>query len=125
MELVMELVMYTRTSGCPFVSLAKRVFNDYTVSFREVFIDKDPEARARVLNWTGFLAVPTLVVAQPGEILPYEEPGPLAKGSSPRGVDRGAMITEPGYDQLVGWLRRHGFVAVEDASEDVAADAAG
>jgi hypothetical protein len=76
-----------------------------------MFIDRDPDARQRVLDWTGFLSVPTLVVAEAGETLPYEEPAPLAKGSSPRGIDRGSMITEPGNEELAKWLLHHGFIA--------------
>lgn len=112
-----DLVMYTRTSGCPFVTVAKRVFADYALSYREIFIDKDMEARARVLNWTGFLAVPTIVAANPGEVLPYEEPDPLPRGNSPRGINRGAMITEPSSDELTRWLRQHGFIPAEDAAD--------
>jgi len=105
-----ELVMYTRTAGCPYVTLAKRVLSDYALSYQEVFIDKDAKAKQRVLEWTGFLAVPTLVVSNNGEGLPIEEPSPLPKGASPRGVDRGAMITEPTLQQLVTWLEKHQFV---------------
>ena len=106
-----ELIMYARSSSCPFVSLAKRVLDDYHVSYREIHIDKDPTARQRVLDWTGFLSVPTLVVARSGEDLPYEPQAPLDAGSSPRGVDRGTMITEPSADDFARWLLRHGFIS--------------
>jgi len=106
-----DLVFYTRTSGCPFVTLAKRVLNDYAVNYREIFIDRDDLARARVLEWTGFLSVPTIVVAEPGDILPVSVPEPLPRGSSPRGIDRGYMITEPGSDELLYFLLRHGFIS--------------
>lgn len=109
--------MYTRTSGCPFVTVAKRVFADHALTYREVFIDKDSEARQRVLKWTGFLAVPTIVAALPGEILPFEEPEPLPKGTSPRGINRGAMITEPSIPELTAWLRQHGILAEAEAGE--------
>ena len=105
-----ELLMYTRTTPCPFVSIAKRVLSAENVPYRELFIDLNKTYEQRVLTWTGFLSVPTLVVAQPGEELPYEEPSPLEKDASPRGIDRGPMITEPGEEQLVNWLRYHGFV---------------
>jgi glutaredoxin len=111
-----ELVMYARSSSCPFVTLAKRVLDDYHVAYREIHIDRDNTARQRVLDWTGFLSVPTLVVAQPGEDLPYEQEEPLEKGRSPRGIDRGPMITEPSANDLTKWLHRHGFI------EEVAAD---
>ena len=108
-----QLIMYSRTTGCPFITLAKRVLNDYDVSCQEIFIDQDQQARQRVYAWTGFLSVPTLVIAEEGSVLPYEEPAPLPHGSSPRGINRGAMITEPNLDQLTEWLEQHGFIEVE------------
>ncbi|MBZ0297451.1 MAG: glutaredoxin family protein [Anaerolineae bacterium] len=99
--------MYTRTSGCPLVSSAKRVLQQNHITYREVFIDRDEAARQRVLDWTGFQAVPTLVVSDEGSTLPLEPPTELAKGISPRGIDRGAMITEPNDQQLIDWLRKH------------------
>ena len=106
-----ELVMYTRTFGCPYVSTAKRILSQHNIAYREVFIDRDKAARERVLNWTGYLSVPTLVVAENGSDLPVVEPAPLPKGTSPRGIDRGAMITEAGAEQLTAWLQKHGFIA--------------
>lgn len=106
-----ELVMYSRKSFCPFVSLAKRVLDREEVAYREILIDTDPKAKQRVLDWTGYLAVPTLVVAQPGDDLPYEPPAHLPQGQSPRGVDRGSMITEPSATQLTAWLKANGFIA--------------
>jgi glutaredoxin len=105
-----KLIMYSRRMGCPYISLAKRVLDDYALPYKEIFIDQDEEARARVLQWTGFLSVPTLVVSHNGDNLPYEEPSPLDVGSSPRGINRGAMITEPSIDQLTTWLEEHGFI---------------
>lgn len=103
--------MYSRTTSCPFVTLAKRVLKDYDVVYREIYIDKDDEARRRVLAWTGFLAVPTLVIAQPGGVLPIDEPSYLEKGRSPRGIDRGYVITEPNIEEFVVWLAKHGLIA--------------
>jgi glutaredoxin len=105
-----QIVMYTRTLGCPFISVAKRVFDDYALHYREIFIDKDDTARQRVLDWTGFLSVPTIIVAQTGEDLPAETPLPLARGASPRGINRGSMITEPSSDELTRWLRQHHLI---------------
>ena len=105
-----ELVMYARTTSCPFVTLAKRVLDDYHVAYRELHIDRDDVFRQRVLDWTGFLSVPTLIVAETGEDLPYETPAPLEAGHSPRGIDRGTMITEPSKEDLTQWLLRHGFI---------------
>jgi glutaredoxin len=105
-----ELVMYSRTFGCPFITLAKRVLDDQGVAYREVYIDRDMEARQRVLEWTGFLSVPTLVIVPRGSELPVEAPTPLPKGTSPRGINRGCMITEPNADELAAWLRQHGLI---------------
>jgi len=105
-----ELVMYSRTRPCPFVRTAKRVLDRENIPYREIFIDQDPEAEQRVIAWTGFKSVPTIIVARPGEVLPYEEPEPLT-APSPRGIDRGSMITEPGEVTFEKWLRKHGFLA--------------
>jgi glutaredoxin len=105
-----ELVMYSRTRACPFVRSAKRVLERENVPYREIYVDEDPQAEQRVEAWTGFKAVPTIIVAQPGEDLPYEPPAFLQPGDSPRGVDRGSMITEPGETVFVEWLRKHGFI---------------
>jgi len=102
--------MYARSYSCPFVSLAKRVLDDYHVPYREIHIDRDGEARQRVIDWTGFQSVPTLIVTQPGEIFPYEAQAHLEKGRSPRGIDRGTMITEPNIEELTRWLLGHGFI---------------
>ncbi|MEP7285753.1 MAG: glutaredoxin family protein [Chloroflexota bacterium] len=105
-----ELVMYTRTTPCPFVSLAKRVLDAEQIPYRELFIDHDKTYEQRVLNWTGFLSVPTLIIAWVGQDLPYIEPSLLPKDTSPRGEDRGPMLTEPNEDQLRNWLRKHALL---------------
>jgi len=105
-----EILMYGRTTFCPYQRIARRVFEQYNIPIREIMIDQNPEALERVINWTGFRSVPTIIVTLPGEFLPYEEPAPLTV-SSPRGVDRGSMITEPSENELVAWLTKHGFLS--------------
>lgn len=105
-----ELVMYSRSTGCPFVRIARRVLDRENVAYREILIDQDPAAKQRVIVWTGFESIPTLVVARPGEDEPYEAPASLDAGTSPKGLDRGSMITEPGEMKLETWLRKHGFI---------------
>jgi len=105
-----ELLMYSRSYGCPFVTIAKRVLQEHTIPYREFYIDKDEIAKQRVLEWTGFLSVPTLVVANLGEDLPYMDFAPLPKGDSPRGIDRGPMLTEGNTEEVESWLRKHGFI---------------
>lgn len=103
-----EIVMYTRLAGCPYVRTAKRVFDRENIPYREIIIDDDETAAQRVIDWTGFKSVPTIIIARRGEDLPYEDPAPL--DGSPKGVDRGSMITEPGEIQLEEWLRKHGVL---------------
>jgi glutaredoxin len=105
-----ELVIYSRTRPCPYVRAAKRVLEREKVPYREINIDEDSEAEQRVVDWTGFKSVPTIIVAQPGENLPYELPAPIGPGESPKGIDRGSMITEPGEMVFENWLRKHGFI---------------
>lgn len=109
-----EIVMYSRTTGCPYMTLAKHVLDEEGLAYREIFIDQDMEARTRVLNWTGFLSVPTIVAANPGQDLPHTEPNPLPRGYSPRGIHRGAMITEPSAAELKKWLGDQGFIQPEN-----------
>ncbi len=110
-----ELIVYVRASYCPYQARASRVFEKYRLAPREVLIDTDPEAMRRVMEWTGFKSVPTIIVARPGEVLPVEEPAPLPKGHSPRGIDRGWMITEASEDELTAWLHKHGFIKGDEA----------
>jgi glutaredoxin len=105
-----ELVMYSRSYGCPFITTAKRVLHQHNIPYRELMIDLDEQAKKRVLEWTGFLSVPTMVVANIGEDLPCTDFSPLPKGDSPRGIDRGPMLTEASYDEMENWLRKHGFI---------------
>lgn len=105
-----ELVMYNRRKPCPWVVVAVQTLQLHGIAWREVLIDEDDAARRRLLDWVGFLSVPTLIVAAPGSDLPLEEPAALAAGTSPRGIDRGSMITEPGMAQLSAWLQRNGLL---------------
>lgn len=104
------LVMYSRTRPCPFVSTARRVLDSLEIPYKEIMIDEDEVAYERVVNWTGFASVPTLIVAKPGSLFPIEVPPPLERGESPRGINRGFMITEPSDSQLLAWLKQHRFI---------------
>lgn len=113
-ELVRELVMYSRTTGCPFITIAKHVLDGADIPYRELMIDQDSRYEARVLHWTGFLSVPTLIMVEEGSDMPYEEPAFLERGATPRGVDRGSMLTEGNEEQLSAWLEKHGFSVPDD-----------
>ena len=105
-----RLVMYSRTMPCPYLSIARDVLRKHRVPYTEILIDRDEEALDNVLRWTGFLSIPTLVAAEETSILPYEPPAPLPHGASPRGINRGSMITEPNKHELEVWLFEHEFI---------------
>ena len=105
-----EIVVYSRSYGCPYVSTARQVLDRYHLSYREILINKVPWAKKRVVEWTGFESVPTIIVVVRGQDLPCEPPDPLPAGASPRGINRGSMITEPSATQLEEWLRQHALV---------------
>ncbi|MFC1961160.1 glutaredoxin domain-containing protein [Chloroflexota bacterium] len=105
-----ELVMYIRSFHCPSVSIATSVLLNAAVPYREIIVDTDPVAKAWLLENVGFMSVPTLVIADSGQDTPHTEPEPLPAGQSPRGVDRGPVITEPRSEQLKDWLRKQGFI---------------
>ncbi|MBK9124730.1 MAG: glutaredoxin family protein [Chloroflexi bacterium] len=105
----LTLVMINRTSGCPLSTLARRVLDDLGVDYVEQHYDLDPAVRERLLRWTGYLSIPTLYVADGDPAQPIAPPEPIAPGMSPRGIDRGSMLTEPNTDQLMAWLRKHGL----------------
>ena len=89
---------------------ARRVLKGLRLPYREIDIETDEEAAAKVRRWTGFYSVPTIVVAEGEGLDPALPISPLPEGASPRGVDRGGVITEPRADQLMSFLRRHGFL---------------
>jgi glutaredoxin len=105
-----ELVMYIRNAYCPGVALARDLLTRYHVPFREVSIDHDPDAATRLKAWTNFYSVPTLVIAQPGEDVPYTDFLPRPTERSIKGYDRGPLITEPNNQDLENWLYKHGFL---------------
>ena len=102
-----ELVMYVRSFYCPNVALARDVLQRYKIPCREINVDGSPQLKTRLKAWTGFHSVPTLILANPGEDVPHTDFSPIPAGQSPRGVDRGPMITEPNNKQLENWLYKH------------------
>ncbi|MBN1314656.1 MAG: glutaredoxin family protein [Anaerolineales bacterium] len=105
-----EIVMYSRSYGCPYVKSAKRILDKHQLAYRQILIDRDSAAKARVVEWTGFESVPTIVAANHGSDLPFEPPTPLPAGASPKDVNRGSMITEPSNQSLTNWLYQNDFI---------------
>ncbi|MBE7556311.1 MAG: glutaredoxin family protein [Anaerolineales bacterium] len=105
-----EIVMYVRSAYCPSVALARDLLNRYHIPYREINISTDPAMADRVREWTGFLSVPTIILANSGEDLPYTDFLPRPADRSLKGYNRGPMITEPNNKDLEDWLYQHGFL---------------
>lgn len=102
-----ELVMYGRRFACSDQSNAMWFLEANAIPYRFVDIGADKEAAERLIEWTGHKSVPTMVIAKPGDVLPMEEPAPIAPQKSARGVDRHTVITEPSNGQLEDFLKKH------------------
>jgi glutaredoxin len=89
----------------------RRALTEWSVPAEYINIKEDRAAAARVRNWVGFESVPTVVIAEGESVEPFEPPAPLPAGTSPRGVDRGSMLTEASTDKLREWLVKHGLLA--------------
>jgi glutaredoxin len=105
-----EIVMYGRRTFCAGVALARDVMDRYHVPYREINIDDDPAMAARLKTWTHGYSVPTIIIANPGEDVPYTDFLPRPTHRTIKGYDRGPMITEPNNQQLEDWLYKHGFL---------------
>jgi glutaredoxin 3 len=61
-EVIMtKVVMYT-TDICPFCVMAKQIFDDLDVSYREIRVDQHPEKRQEMIEVTGRRTVPQLFI---------------------------------------------------------------
>lgn len=112
-----KLIVYVR-DFCPDVWRTRTFLKKHRVPHREIDADEDPAARARVIDWTGHLSFPTLVVAEGEAVEPFAPPAPLALGQSPRDVDRGTLITEANDELLTKFLKRHGFLGAESVKRE-------
>ena len=88
----------------------QRALSEWGVPARFIDIKEDKAAAGRVKAWTGFESVPTLVIAEGESVEPAEPPVALPAGRSPRGVDRGSLLTEANRTELRAWLVKHGLL---------------
>jgi len=105
-----QVVVYM-SPWCSSSSDTQRALKEWDVPATFINIREDREAAARVRGWVGFESVPTVIIAEEGSVEPFEAPADLAAGKSPRGVDRGSMITEATRVQLRSWLVKHGILS--------------
>ena len=89
----------------------QRALTEWAVPAKYINIKEDRDAAARVRQWVGFESVPTVLIAEGDSVEPFQPPAPLPAGTSPRGVDRGSMLTEASRDQLQAWLIKNGLLA--------------
>jgi glutaredoxin len=89
----------------------QRALNEWGVTATFVNVKEDRAAATRLRGWVGFESVPTVILAEEGTVEPCCPPESLPSGSSPRGVDRGSMITEATRLQLRAWLVKQGMLA--------------
>jgi glutaredoxin len=104
-----QLVVYVSTY-CYNCTDTRQALKEWGVPATFIDVKRDGQAAARVRGWTGFDSVPTLVMAEEGSLEPFEPPADLGRGASPRGVDRGPMLTEPTRAELRAWLVKNGLL---------------
>lgn len=105
-----RLVIYM-SPWCSTSADTQRALKEWNVPATAVNMKEDRAAAARVREWVGFESSPTLLIAEGDSLEPCEPPAPLPAGKSPRGIDRGVMLTEPTRPQLRAWLIKHGMLA--------------
>lgn len=102
-----HLVVYTRATYCPDQVRTRKLLAEWKVSYQEIDCSRDAAALQRMQDWNGHLGVPTLIVAEEGSVLPYQEPGPRPVGRSTRDINRGTLISEPSEEGLRAFLKQH------------------
>ncbi len=105
-----QVVVYM-SPWCGSSADTQRALSEWGVPATFVNIKEDRAAAARLRGWVGFESVPTVIVAEDGSVEPFESPAELAAGKSPRGLDRGSLITEATRVQLRSWLVKHGILS--------------
>jgi len=105
-----QIVVYV-SPWCYTSQDTQRALEEWGLPATFINIKEDRAAAARVKEWVGFESVPTVLIAEGDGLEPVEPPAPLPRGASPRGVDRGSMITEANRSQLRTWLVGHGMLA--------------
>jgi len=105
-----DLVIYGRWSFCPDLISGKSWLHAWGVPYRQINIDLDEQAAARIDEWLGSRTVPTYIVAERGQVLPITPPAD-ADLSELRNANRGSMLHEADEPTLRAWLVQNGFLA--------------
>jgi glutaredoxin len=104
-----QVVVYM-SPWCSSSSDTQRALKEWGVPATFINVKEDRSAASRLREMVGFESVPTVVLVETGCVEPCEPPTPLPKGTSPRGVDRGSLITEATRVQLRSWLVKQGVI---------------
>ena len=104
-----RIVVYM-SPWCSSSADTQRALKEWGVAATFVNIKEDRAAATRLREMVGFESVPTVIIAEEGAVEPCEPPAALPKGGSPRGVDRGSLITEATRVQLRSWLVKQGML---------------
>ena len=102
--------MYTRERTCSDQQLVRICLQEFGVQAFEINISREPDAAQMMLELTGCLSVPTLVVVDEND-KPIEPLRPIDPEISVRNVDRGSLISEPSRDGLRKFLVKHGLLS--------------
>lgn len=104
-----DLVIYGKTTFCPDLENTRRWLHSWRVPYRQISYDLDEQAALRLDSWLGSRTVPTLVIANYGEVTPIHPPLD-ADLKHLRNTDRGSILHEPEEATLRAFLVRHGFL---------------
>jgi len=105
-----DLIVYGRSTFCPDLIDTKRWLHAWNVPYRQLNHDLDEQIAQRLDVWLGSRTVPTIVVAERGEVDPIAPPA-AADLKALRNADRGSMLHEPEEATLHAFLVRHGFLS--------------
>jgi len=104
-----QVVVYM-SPWCSSSQDTQRALKEWGVPATFINVKDDRSAAIRLRGLVGFESVPTVVLVENGGTDPCEPPTDLPTGKSPRGVDRGSIITEATRMQLRSWLVKQGLL---------------
>ncbi|HVO43336.1 MAG TPA: SUMF1/EgtB/PvdO family nonheme iron enzyme [Aggregatilineales bacterium] len=104
-----DLVLYGRSTFCPDLVKTQKWLAEWNIPYRQLNVDMDEAAAARLDGWLGSRTVPTFVVAAPNGVEPVIPPAPTDLAHL-RNADRGSMLHEADHDTLRAFLIRNGFL---------------
>ncbi len=62
MRITMPKVIIYGTLFCPYCFAAKRMLKQYSIEFKEIRVDKDPELKQKMISKSGRFTVPQIFI---------------------------------------------------------------